>query len=132
MPKVINFSNAMTIGMHSLIILARENKPMNAIQLAERIGSTKFHVAKVLQRLVKDGILSSMRGPTGGFNLTKDPSIITVFDIYRSIEGEIDYDECPHTNPITPIDKCIRETIVKKMTEDFVNYMKDHTVANYM
>ena len=122
----------MTIGMHSLIILAREKKPMNAIQLAGRIGSTKFHVAKVLQRLVKDGILSSMRGPTGGFNLMRDPSEITVFDIYRSIEGEIDYDECTHTNPITPIDKCIRETIVKKMTVDFVNYMKDHTVADYM
>lgn len=132
MPKVINFSNAMTIGMHSLIILARENKPMNAIQLSERIGSTKFHVAKVLQRLVKDGMLSSMRGPTGGFSLTKDPTEITVFNIYRSIEGEIDYDECTHTNPVTPIDKCIRETIVKKMTEDFVNYMKDHTVADYM
>jgi Rrf2 family protein len=132
MPKVINFSNAMTIGMHSLIILAREKKPMNAIQLSKRIGSTKFHVAKVLQRLVKDGILSSMRGPTGGFRLTKEPSEITVFNIYRSIEGEIDYDECTHTNPVTPIDKCIRETIVKKMTEDFVNYMKDHTVADYM
>ncbi|NPA38050.1 MAG: Rrf2 family transcriptional regulator [Chlorobi bacterium] len=132
MPKVINFSNAMTIGMHSLIILAREKKPLNAIQLADRIGSTKFHVAKVLQRLVKDRLLSSMRGPTGGFSLLKDPSEITVFDIYSSIEGEIDYDECTHTNPVTPIDKCIRETIVKKMTHDFVNYMKDHTVADYM
>jgi len=132
MPKVINFSNAMTIGVHSLIILAREKKPMNAILLAERIGSTKFHVAKVLQRLVKDDILRSMRGPTGGFQLVKDPSEVTVFDIYRSIEGEIDYDECTHTNPVTPIDKCIRETIVKKMTEDFVNYMKEHTVAHYM
>ncbi len=132
MPKVINFSNAMTIGMHSLIILAREKKPMNAIQLADRIGSTKFHVAKVLQRLVKDGILSSMRGPTGGFSLIKEPTEITVLNIYNSIEGEIDYDECHHTNPVTPVDKCIRETIVKKMTEDFVNYMKDHTVADYM
>ena len=132
MPKVINFSNAMTIGMHSLIVLSREGKPMNAIQLADRIGSTKFHVAKVLQRLVKDNILGSMRGPTGGFSLKKEPAEITVFDIYSSIEGEIDYDECTHTNPVTPVDKCIRETIVKKMTEDFVNYMKDHTVADYM
>ncbi len=132
MPKVINFSNAMTIGVHSLIILARKDKPMNAIQLAERIGSTKFHVAKVLQRLVKDGILTSMRGPTGGFSMIKPPSEITIFDLYRSIEGEIDYGECNHTNPVTPIDKCIRETIVKKMTIDFVNYLKDHTIAHYM
>ncbi len=132
MPKVINFSNAMTIGVHSLIILARENRPMNAIQLAERIGSTKFHVAKVLQRLVKDGILTSMRGPTGGFTVNKEPSDIRIFDLYRSIEGEIDYGECNCTNPVNQIDKCIRETLVKKMTEDFVNYLKDHTVADYM
>ncbi len=132
MPKVINFSSAMTIGVHSLIILARKNKPMNAIQLADRIGSTKFHVAKVLQRLVKDGILTSMRGPTGGFTLNKQPPEIRIFDLYRSIEGEIDYGECNHTNPVTPIDKCIRETIVKKMTDEFVNYMKDHSVADFM
>ena len=132
MPKVINFSNAMTIGVHSLIILARKNKPINAIKLADRIGSTKFHVAKVLQRLVKDGILNSMRGPTGGFTLNKPPSEIRIFDLYRSIEGEIDYGECNHTNPVTPIDKCIRETIVKKMTNDFVNYLKEHSVADYM
>ena len=132
MPKVLNFSNAMTIGVHSLIILARKNKPINAIKLADRIGSTKFHVAKVLQRLVKDGILNSMRGPTGGFTLNKPPSEIRIFDLYRSIEGEIDYGECNHTNPVTPIDKCIRETIVKKMTNDFVNYLKEHSVADYM
>ncbi len=122
----------MTIGVHSLIILARKNRPMNAIQLADSIGSTKFHVAKVLQRLVKDGILNSMRGPTGGFRLNKPPSDVRIFDLYRSIEGEIDYGECNRTNPVTPINKCIRETIVKKMTNDFVNYLKDHTIADYM
>lgn len=31
MPKVVNFSNSVTIGIHALIVLAREKRPINAI-----------------------------------------------------------------------------------------------------
>ena len=108
MPKVIHFSEAASIGIHSLIVLAREKKAMNAIQLAEKIGASKHHIGKVLQRLVKDGLLTSSRGPTGGFKLKKEPSEILIYDIYRSIEGEIEIGECPDENHICPVDMCIR------------------------
>ncbi len=132
MPKVVNFPNSVTIGIHSLIVLAREKKPMNAIVLAKKIGSSKHLVGKVLQRLVKYGILASYRGPTGGFILNKDPSAILIYDIYKSIEGEIDYGECPHEDQICPTNMCIRDNIIKKMTEEFVNYLKENTISDYL
>lgn len=94
MPKVIHFSDAASIGIHSLIVLAREDKALNAIQLSEKISASKHHIGKVMQRLVKDGLFISSRGPTGGFKLKKDPSDILIYDIYRSIEGEIEIGEC--------------------------------------
>lgn len=132
MPKVINFSDAASIGIHSLIVLAREKKSLNAIQLSEKIGSSKHHIGKVLQRLVKDGLLSSTRGPKGGFKLKKDPSEIQIYDIYRSIEGEIEYGECPHENHVCPVDKCIRDNIIKKMSMDFISYLKENTLQQYV
>lgn len=132
MPKVIHFSDAASIGIHSLIILARENKAVNAIQLSEKIGASKHHIGKVLQRLVKDGFLTSSRGPTGGFKIKKAPENITIYDIYRSIEGEIEYGECPHENHICPVDKCIRDNVIKKMSIDFSNYLKENTLAQYL
>ena len=132
MPKIVNFSNSVTIGVHSLIVLARENKPINAIQLSGKIGSSRHLIGKVLQRLVKDGILTSSRGPAGGFVLNKNPDDILIYDIYRSIEGEIDYGGCPHEDQICPNNMCIRDNIIKKMTVDFVNYLKENTIADYL
>ncbi|RLD38757.1 MAG: Rrf2 family transcriptional regulator [Bacteroidetes bacterium] len=132
MPKVINFSDAASIGIHSAILIGRTDKPLNAIQLSEKLGHSKFNIGKVLQRLVKDGIFSSLRGPTGGFFLKKKPEDILIYDIYRSIEGEIEYGACPHEHHLCPLDMCIRDNIIKKMTIDFVNHLKANTLQDYI
>lgn len=132
MPKIVNFSDAATIGIHSLIVLAREGRSLNAIELSERIGSSKFHIGKILQRLVKDGFLHSSRGPKGGFSIRKDPSEVYVYDVYRSIEGEVDYGACPGEDHICPVDKCIRDNIIKKISMDFVDHLKQNTIADYI
>ncbi len=82
MSKVINFSDAASIGMHSMILIAQSEIPVNAIQLSKKINFSKHHIAKVLQRLVKDGFLVSFRGPTGGFLLKKDATDILLYDIF--------------------------------------------------
>ncbi|MCF6169545.1 MAG: Rrf2 family transcriptional regulator [Bacteroidales bacterium] len=132
MPRVINFSDAASIGIHSSILIAKSDKPMNAIQLSEKIGSSKHNIGKVLQRLVKDGILKSFRGPTGGFMLKKKPSEILIYDIYRSIDGELEQGECHQDAHICPFDKCIRENIVKEITAEFVNHLKANTLQDYL
>lgn len=132
MPKVIHFSDAASIGIHSSIVLAREKTALNAIQLSEKIGASKHHIGKVLQRLVKDGFLTSSRGPTGGFKIKKDPKDIRIYDIYRSIEGEIEIGECTSENHVCPVDMCIRDSLIKKMSIDFVNYLKEKTLQQYL
>ena len=132
MAKIIHFPDAATIGIHSVIVLAREKSTLNAIQLSEKIGSSKHHIGKVLQRLVKDGLLNSSRGPTGGFSIKKDPAEIHIYDIFRSIEGEVDYGECPYEDKICPVDKCLRDNIIKKMSMDFVDYLKQYTIVDYI
>ncbi len=132
MAKVINFSDAASIGIHSAILIARSDKPMNAIHLSEKLGHSKFNIGKVLQRLVKDGIFTSFRGPAGGFKLKKKPADILIYDIYRSIEGEVEYGECPHEHHLCPVDKCIRDTIIRKMTTDFVSHLKANTLQDYL
>lgn len=132
MPRVINFSDAASIGIHGLIVIAKSDKPLNAIQLSEKIGFSKHHIGKVLQRLVKDGFLRSFRGPTGGFEMRKKPEDISIYDIYRSIDGEVDYGECPHDVHICPVNKCIRNELINKLSREFVEYLKSRTLKEYL
>ena len=44
MSKVINFSDAASIGIHGLIVMSKTEKPLNAIKLSEKIGYSKHHI----------------------------------------------------------------------------------------
>lgn len=132
MANIVNFSDAAAIGVHSMILLAKSDTPLNAIQLSKSLGNSKHHIGKVLQRLVKDGYLSSYRGPTGGFVINCEPKEVTLFDIYESIEGKLVVKLCSSESHICPKEKCIKKNVVKRLTDDFSGYMKSQTLADYL
>jgi Rrf2 family protein len=132
MASIVNFSDAAAIGIHGIILLAKTGEPLNAIELSKQLGKSKHHIGKVMQRLVKTGFLSSYRGPAGGFQLRKKPEEIIMYDIYAAIEGEVVIRDCPSENPICPVDKCIFNNVVKILSTDFVNYMKNERLSEYI
>ena len=132
MAHVIQFSEAAFIALHGVVIVAKSNEQTNVIKISEQLNSSKHHVAKVMQRLVKDGFLNSHRGPTGGFTLKMAPNEISLLAIYESIEGKIIVGHCPLDNPVCPFGKCIFNNVTRKMTEDFVAYMKSETIDKFM
>jgi Rrf2 family protein len=132
MAHVINFSEASFIALHGMVIIAESEDMVNVVEIADRLKSSKHHVAKVMQRLVKDGYLNSHRGPSGGFTLKKKPEKITFLEVYECIEGKIEIGDCPLDRPICPFHKCIFNNVTKKMTEEFVSYMEGETLGKYV
>jgi len=132
MPSIVNFSDAASIGIHGMVLLARHREPLNAIELSKRLGKSKHHIGKVMQRLVKTGYLDSFRGPTGGFKLRKNPEEITMYEIYSAIEGKVEIRDCQSDNPICPVNKCIFNNVVKILSIDFVNYMQNEHLSEYI
>lgn len=57
MSKIFTLSEAGSIAIHSMVLIARSNDSLNVIKIAELTGSSKHHVAKVLQRLAKEDFL---------------------------------------------------------------------------
>ena len=133
MAKVVNITEAVTIALHSVIIIAKnKSKFVNVNFLSKATGSSKFHIAKVLQKLVKDGILGSSRGPTGGFFLLDKPSKITLLEVYESVEGKIVISRCPLGKETCPFGKCVFEDLTIDMTKTFKDYLQSKTVGSYM
>jgi Rrf2 family protein len=132
MSKIVSLSEAASIALHGLILIAREGESLNVIKIAERTSTSKHHVAKVMQRLVKAGFLYSQRGPSGGFALKKKPEEINFLDIYETIEGNIEISACPMEKPICPFGKCIMNNVTNKMTIEFQNYLREQTIDQYI
>ena len=132
MAHVIQFSEAAFIALHGMVIVAKADELVNVVKISEQLNSSKHHVAKVMQRLVKDGYLTSHRGPTGGFALRIPPEDITLLELYESIEGRIVVGNCPMDNPVCPFDKCIFNNVTSKLTNDFIDYMKSQTLKDFI
>ena len=131
MAKIFSMSEAASIAIHSMVLIARNKEGINAVKIAEQTGSSKNHISKVAQRLVKDDLLKSVRGPLGGFTLNKSPEDITLLEIYESIEGPLEITDCPLSYQVCNYDKCIMGNIVNKMTLEFKQYLKEQTLKNY-
>lgn len=132
MSKIVTLTEAASIALHGMIIVAKSGTKANVVQIAELTNSSKHHVAKIFQRLVKDNFLESSRGPSGGFTLKKDPADISLLEIYESIEGRIEVTQCPHDKQICPFNKCIMENVTMKMTSDFKAHLQNNKLSDYL
>jgi Rrf2 family protein len=132
MAKIFSMSDAASIAIHSMVLIARAGDGINAVKIAEISGFSKNHISKVLQRLVKNGLLKSVRGPMGGFTLKLDPANITLLEIYEGIEGSLDLTECPMAHDICGFDNCIMGTVVNKMTIEFRKFLKEQSLKSYL
>ncbi len=132
MSKIFALSEASSIAIHSMVLIARSANGINAVKIAEITGFSKNHIAKVLQRLVKVEMLKSVRGPSGGFSLKMDPKEISLLDIYQNIEGPIDVGECPLSYDLCGFDRCLMGSVVSKLTLEFKKFLQAQTLQSYL
>ena len=90
------FSRKCEYGLQALLYLAENagDGNISADRLARVIDIPIDFIAKILQNLVKYGVVTSTRGKTGGFSLSRDPSDISLLDIVQIIDGNAVFESC--------------------------------------
>jgi len=90
-------SNSCRYGIRAIVYLASHYPEKNNIgikQISADLELPTPFLAKILQQLAKNKIISSTKGPNGGFSFLKKPESITLFDIVRIIDGEDIFRNC--------------------------------------
>jgi len=90
-------SNSCRYGIRAVIYLASQplsNGKTGIKKISSDLELPPPFLAKILMQLAKQKILSSSKGPHGGFSLLKDPKKITVLDIVNSIDGYDVFTNC--------------------------------------
>ena len=77
-----------------MVELTRESEMLSAQALAERIHVETPTASKVLKLLAGNGLLQSYRGPSGGYQVSRPASEISVAEVIAAIEGPIAMTEC--------------------------------------
>jgi Rrf2 family iron-sulfur cluster assembly transcriptional regulator len=90
-------SNSCRYGIRAVIYLASQpsdNTKTGIKQISKDLDLPTPFLAKILQQLAKQKILSSSKGPHGGFSLLRDPRNITLLDIVQTIDGFDTFTSC--------------------------------------
>ncbi len=83
------FSRQCEYALQAMLYISAQEpgKFTNINEISERLDIPMPFLGKTLQLLVQDRILSSLKGPRGGFKLAKDPSEIALFHVVDAIDG---------------------------------------------
>lgn len=82
-------------GLRMLMRMASApDRAFSTADLAEEFGLSRNHLAKIMQRLARGGIVETRRGGGGGAVLAQAPREIRVGDIVRLLEQEQPLVEC--------------------------------------
>jgi Rrf2 family protein len=66
----------------------------SAKDVADAYGIPQEALAKILQRLVKAGLLQSQHGANGGYTLAREANKISAFEVIRAIDGPLFITSC--------------------------------------
>ncbi|NIT13725.1 MAG: Rrf2 family transcriptional regulator [Candidatus Dadabacteria bacterium] len=88
-------SRTLDYAVRSLTYMGRRPEDiLNMKEIADNQHIPLNYLAKIMRRLVERDILRSMVGPEGGYVLRRQPSDITLKEIYEAIEGEFRIIDC--------------------------------------
>lgn len=92
----MQFSIGVEYAFHSLFYLVDlpEHKTVGIRQIAELNGITETYLSKVFAKLRKAGIVRSITGVKGGYELGRRAEDISFWDIIEAIEGTSFFFQC--------------------------------------
>ncbi|HDY86722.1 MAG TPA: Rrf2 family transcriptional regulator [bacterium] len=98
--------------------------PVMVKEIAASQDISERYLEHILNALRAAGIVKSTRGARGGYELSKDPSDITLGNIVRTLEGPLDIVPCSVSVGCPKISQCVMFGIwneVKSSIDDIID-----------
>ncbi len=117
----------------------RDGNPVRVKDVAARQDISLKYLEQIVSLLVKAGCLKSIRGPQGGYRLTRQPGEYTVGSILRVTEGSLapvecldsEENDCLRADTCTTLrlwkelDQAIRDVVDRYTLEDLLNWSEE-------
>lgn len=129
MPNLLRISDAASLGLHTMAYIANEpDRRVSTHEVAEALGVSENHLAKVRDRLVKAGLIEAVRGPGGGFRPAKPVAQVTLLEVYEAIEGPMKPGVCLLGKPLCGRGQCILGNLIDSVNRQVMDYFSGTTL----
>ncbi len=130
MMKINRLTDYATLLMYEMV--HDEDNIVNAKYLSKKTQISEATVTKLLKILVRNELLKSYRGNTGGYRLNKKSSDIRIFDIIIAIEGNISLTLCGIDNACEYNTGCKVKHGWSKLNSLFIQALQNFTIKDFI
>jgi Rrf2 family protein len=112
------------------LAMHREAHACSAGEISEEYGISATLMAKVLQKLARNGIVAAKHGSSGGYQLAKDPDQISALDVICAIDGPVLITSCvtSHGN-CDATDRCSVREPLRRVNESILQVLGSVTIS---
>ena len=122
--RCYKLSEAASLALHTMVYLAGSpGRHVSVKDIASELDVSEAHLSKVLQRLAREGLVDSVRGPRGGFTLSGGYADVSLLDIYESIEGPLHDRHCFRTTSVCNGHSCIFGDLLGNVNKQVREYL---------
>jgi len=128
------FSNSSKYAIKAVLYLALNSSEENKVMIkdiAEPINVPQAYIAKLMQELSRQDVISSTRGPRGGFYLSEENKKLPLMKIVNVIDGEKRINSCllslEHCNEEKP---CPLHEMVVNSKRDLLRSLETKTICD--
>lgn len=96
--------------------------------IVERHPIPRNYLEQILNLLTKNGIIRGIRGSNGGYELTRNPSTITLYEIFETLEGNVRQNSIIAKTSVQPALDAVKEKVKESLQitlADLVNDQKE-------
>jgi Rrf2 family protein len=127
------FSASCHYGLQAMFYIAHhstDSKNVDLSEIATEQNIPKHFLSKILQLLVKQKLLVSMKGPTGGYHLIRPAEEITLLEIVEAIDGLDIFNQCgTGFKECDPQDPCPIHDDYKKIRDRVYQLFNEKTLV---
>ena len=115
-------------GVRAMFELAKnyDQGPLTIKEIAARQGVSVSYLEQLLNRLRKSKLITSRKGPGGGYIINKKPDEISVGMILHSLEGPVAITQCldPSAKGCKRVDGCVARMLWKSLGEKIEDFLE--------
>ena len=130
MTCLFKISEASTLALHTMVFLGTQpGQVVSTKDIATRLQASENHLAKILQRLTRAGLVSAVRGPKGGFILDADTLTTSMLRVLEVIEGPLDEGGCLVDKAVCGDLSATLGAMLKRLNREAYAYLRSTTLG---
>ncbi|MBT7950599.1 MAG: Fe-S cluster assembly transcriptional regulator IscR [Gammaproteobacteria bacterium] len=104
--------------------------PINLSEISSRQGISLSYLEQLFSRLRKQGLVSSSRGPGGGYALGREADKISVSDVICAVDETVDATRCHGQKNCHGEDRCLTHDLWEELSQQITNFLSDISLAS--